>query len=345
MTNPTEPTSNATRRIRWGIVGCGDIVKKRVARAIIDHANCQLQGAHQRDQKGLAEFCASFRVLKGYSTFEKMLQNPDIDALYIATPVASHAAQTVAGLEYGKHVLVEKPMAMTVAECDSMIDAAEVHGRRLGVAYYRRFYPHVERIRQAIDSNQLGKLLTIYAQTGNGFPYTEAEERGWRLDPALGGGGPLMDIGSHRLDLMNALAGTPQSVTALCSNPGTEYGVESCASVVVAYPHGVQGVLQCYFSAEHIPDELIVTGSRGRVVAKPLNSGQLVWEIDGQTHEENLPVNPNLHAPLIEDFVRSLLEETPPRITGQDGRVVNAMIQTAYDASRLMRQSRADFIS
>lgn len=341
MMNHPHPTSGVTQRIRWGVVGCGDIVKKRVARAIIDHAACQLHGAYQRDQEQLAEFCASFKVPNAYATFEAMLQDPDIDALYVATPVASHAAQTIAGLQHGKHVLVEKPMAMTVAECDAMMTAAETYGRQLGVAYYRRFYPHVERIRQVIDSQQLGKLLTIYAQTGNGFPYTEEEHAAWRLDPALGGGGPLMDIGSHRLDLMNALAGTPRNVTAICSNPGANYGVESCASVLVDYPHGVQGVLQCYFSAEHIPDELVVTGSRGRVIAKPLNSGQLAWEIDGQTHNETLPVNPNLHAPLIDDFVRSIVERTPPRVTGHDGRMVNAMIQIAYEASRSVSQTRS----
>jgi len=197
------------------------------------------------------------------------------------------------------------------------------------------------RIQNAIQAQELGDLLTIYCQTGNGFPYRDSDLCAWRLDAAIGGGGPLMDIGSHRLDLMNALAGTPQTVTAACTNPGTHYGVESCATVLVTYPHGVHGILQCYFSAGHIPDEMIVTGSRGRVVAKPLNSGHLRWEVGDRTWEETLPVDPNLHAPLIRDFVRALIEGSPLAVTGIEGRSVNAMIQQAYAASAALRPPAA----
>src|SRR3954453_20375818 len=136
--------------VRWGLLGCGDIARKRVAGAIIDDPTSRLVAAGRRDPDRLGEFCQAFGVERGYTSDAELLADPEVDAVYVATPVRLHLPQTLAAAAVGKHVLVEKPMALSAAECDRMIEACRRAGVRLGVAYYRRFYPIVRRIEQTL---------------------------------------------------------------------------------------------------------------------------------------------------------------------------------------------------
>src|SRR6185295_1167799 len=143
--------------LNWGLIGCGDIAQRRVAPVLRDLITCELL-AVTRSRSDLAEsFAKQFGAKKWYPTCHDLLADKDIHAVYIATPVHLHAAQTIAAAEAGKHVLCEKPMAMNVKECDRMISACRTNDVMLGVAYYRRFYPVVERIKAIINSGEIGK--------------------------------------------------------------------------------------------------------------------------------------------------------------------------------------------
>src|SRR4030095_4640821 len=143
------------RILKWGLIGCGDIAQKRVAPALRDLPNCQLH-AITRLQSDLAEsFANKFGATKTYRTCNDLLADREIEAVYIATPVHLHAVQTIAAAESGKHVLCEKPMAMNVKECDQMIAACRANSVKLGVAYYRHFYPVIARIRSVIEWGEL----------------------------------------------------------------------------------------------------------------------------------------------------------------------------------------------
>ena len=142
--------------IKFGLIGCGDIARKRVAPGLRDSPICELV-AVSRARSQLAEsFAREFGARRWYSDWRELLQDDDISAVYIATPVHLHAEQTIAAIEAGKHVLCEKPMALTVAECNRMIATRDHHHVKLGVAYYRHFYPVVKRIRQIIDDGEIG---------------------------------------------------------------------------------------------------------------------------------------------------------------------------------------------
>ena len=145
--------------IRWGIIGCGDVARKRVAGAIQNDPNSELVAVCRRNEKKLREFADEFRVSTATTSAEELIALPEIDAVYIATPVNLHCPQTIAAAETGKHVLVEKPMAMSTAECDEMIAACSKADVRLGVAYYRPFYPVVYRIQQLIAAGEIGTVL------------------------------------------------------------------------------------------------------------------------------------------------------------------------------------------
>src|SRR6266849_5595278 len=138
--------------LKWGLIGCGDIAQKRVAPALRDLPNCQLH-AITRFQADLAEsFANKFGASKSYRTTDELLADKELKAVYIATPVHLHAVQTIAAAEAGKHVLCEKPMAMNVKECDEMIAACRTNNVKLGIAYYRHFYPVIARVKSIIAS-------------------------------------------------------------------------------------------------------------------------------------------------------------------------------------------------
>lgn len=315
--------------VRWGVVGCGDIVRKRAGRALQAIGGSQLVAAHRRDPGKLRKFCDDYLVPKAYSNYDDMLADPEIDAVYIATPVSCHLEQTVAAAKAGKHVLVEKPMALNVAECDQMIAACRQAGVRLGVAYYRRCYPVILRLEELLRDGALGTPLAIHATTA--IPLMPPGEEGyWRVDPALSGGGPLMDIGSHRLNLFAHFMGQPTSVRACVGTIAGAFATEDAASLVMKFPSGAHGSLQCFFGTSADLDEFSLIGTHATAHIDPLNGGELVLTEQGKTRVESLPPDPNLHAPLIADFVAAVSENRDPIVTGEEGRATQAIIEMAY---------------
>src|SRR5260221_13939836 len=133
------------KQLGWGLIGCGDIAQKRVAPAIRDSASGELIAVNRAQSELAAAFAKQFGARRWYLDWKKLLRDEEVEAVYIATPVHLHAEQTIAAAEAGKHVLCEKPMAMNVRECDQMIDAGRRHNVKIGVAYYRKFYPDAHR--------------------------------------------------------------------------------------------------------------------------------------------------------------------------------------------------------
>ena len=321
--------------IRWGIIGCGDVARRRVAAAILSDTQSVCLAACRRDPARLAQFCADFEIPRAYTTHHELLADKEVDAVYIATPVSAHGEQVLAAAESGKHVLVEKPMGCTVSECDQMITACQRASVCLGVAYYRRFYPVVERMHQLLQEGQLGDLLSISAITANPFEMAPADDGYWRVLPDIGGGGSLMDIGSHRLNLFLHLGGPIEEVKAYCNTIAAPYAAENIASLILRFQSGAHGILQCFFGSPFDSDTFTITGTRGQVSSTPLNGGQLICELDGKQRIESHPPAENFNAPLIADFTSAIREQRAPQVTGEEGRETNKIIATAYVHSQL----------
>ena len=320
-------------RVRWGLIGCGDVVRKRVAQAILDEPRSELVAACRRDETELQRFCDTFGIDRGYNNADQLLADGEIDAVYIATPVQHHKPQTIAAARSGKHVLIEKPMAMTVAECDEMIAVCRAADVRLGVAYYRRFYPLVQRISELLQDGAIGTPLCVSAVTATPLAMQPGEEGYWRVIPADGGGGALMDIGSHRINVFLHLFGEVAEVKALCETVAAEYQAEDTALLLLKFHDGVTGTLQCHFGC-HDPDEFAVMGTRGRLLARPLNSDKLIVETDGQQRIERHPPAENLCGPLVADFVAAIVDDHEPTVTGEEGRATNVVMERAYATAR-----------
>jgi predicted dehydrogenase len=209
-------------------------------------------------------------------------------------------------LRAGAHVLCEKPMAMSLTEAQQMVEAAAHSGRTLGVAYYRRTYPKVRRAIELIEQGVIGHPVMAFASCHSQTP-ADPNRRAWLLDPAQAGGGPLYDIGSHRIDLLNYIFGTPQEVRACLSNAVHKIPVEDSATVLIKYPQGVHGIVDVRWNSNVARDEFRIVGTDGELELTPLNGSALI----SPNGQENLPTHPNVHYPCIENFVDAVLEGKP----------------------------------
>ncbi len=291
--------------LNWIVIGIGDITIRRVIPAIQSEPRSSLYGLVTSD----ATKAEPYRT-RVWKSVDEALSDPEVHAVYVGTPVFLHAPQTIQALRAGKHVICEKPMAMNEAEARSMVEAAEQSGKKFGVAYYRRCYPKIQRAKGLIETGVIGQPL--FAELTNHMWFDGTGARGWLFDPAKAGGGPLFDIASHRIDVLNFLFGKPVHVAAQLSNVVHHYPVEDNATVMVEYESGVRGIVDVRWNSKIKRDECRVRGTEGEIEMSPLNGPELVYP----GGRENLPSHENLHYPMIENFVDAVEGKAPLLASG-----------------------------
>jgi len=309
--------------LNWIVVGIGDITTRRVIPAIQAEARSALYGLVTRDAAKAAKY-----GVRSWASLDEALADSAVQAVYVGTPVFLHAPQTIQSLRAGKHVLCEKPMAMNEAEAGSMVQVAEESGKTFGAAYYRRCYPKVQRARQLLDAGAIGK--PVFAELTNHMWFDGTGNRGWLFDPAKGGGGPLFDVASHRIDVLNFWFGKPLRVTAQMSNVVHRYPVEDNATVVIEYENGVRGIVDVRWHSKVVRDECRIRGTEGEMEMSPLNGPDLLWP----GGRENLPAHANFHYPIIENFVDAVEGKAEPLASGASSYWTDWVTEQAVRASR-----------
>lgn len=300
-------TGNLDLMVNWLVIGIGDITRKRVIPAILAEPRSRLYGVVTRDPRK-AEAWPGVCV---WTSLDDALQDGAIHAVYVASPVAFHAPHTTAGLRAGKHVLCEKPVGMDYPEARGMAAVARECRRYFGVPYYRRLYPKLIRAKQLIADGAIGKPVLAEA---NCHSWLETTGREWLVDPAMSGGGPLYDTGSHRIDTLNFLFGRPVKATGMRSNAVHRLAVEDCATVMIEYADKVRGVVDVRWNSHVARDQFRVIGTDGEINLDPLNGPSLRY--NGQ--EEQLPAHANLHYPSVENFVNAILDGDPLACPGEE---------------------------
>jgi predicted dehydrogenase len=318
------------KQVGWGLIGCGDIARRRVAPALHDSAACKLIAVNRAQSELAPAFAKQFGAKRWYLDWKKLLLDEEVDAVYIATPVHLHAEQTIAAAEAGKHVLCEKPMAMNVRECDQMIDACRRHNVKLGVAYYRHFYPVVNRIKAIIKAGEIGTPVLAQINAFEQFNPAADDPRSWLLQKDLAGGGPMFDFGCHRIEVLTNIFGPVTEVKAITANVVFDREVEDTASALLRFERGVCGVISVTHAAAEPKDSLHVFGSLGSIRVSILNEGKIrVIGKLGERYEAH-PAEANLHAPLIEDFVKAVSTDREPKVSGGTGRAVALIEEAIY---------------
>ena len=316
--------------VKWGLIGCGDIANKRVGPALRDLKNCELLAVSRKRFDLAQSFADKFGAKKTYKTWQELLGDDEIEAVYIATPVNLHCEQTIAAAEAGKHVLCEKPMGLNPDECDRMINACRVNNVKLGIAYYRHLYPIIERIKQIVSSGEIGRPVMAQINAFEYFDPPADTPRNWFLKKAEAGGGPMFDFGCHRIEVLLNIFGKIKSAHGFAGNIIFEREVEDTSTAHIVFESGAWAVLSVSHAAFEPQDTLDIFGTEGSLHVPKLNGGNLeILTAKKRSTEQHLPAE-NIHEPLIDDFTRAVLENKEPVVGGKKSKEVALIEEQIY---------------
>ena len=311
--------------VRWLVIGVGDITTRRVIPAIQAEPRSELHGIVTRSP-GKGERYG----VRLWTDLGEALKDSAIDAVYVASPVFLHAPQTIAALTAGRHVLCEKPVALNYRDACAMVAASREFARTLGIAYYRRMYPKLQRAKELLAQGVIGTPVLAEINCHDWF-HDEDGRRSWLLDPAKSGGGPLYDIGSHRIDVLNFLFGQPVRVAAQLSAPAHMDEVEDSATLLIEYAVGVRGIVDVRWNSRVSRDEFRIVGTDGAITLTPLSGPALTYP----GGEENLPAHANLHYPCVENFVSAILDGRRLYASGESSIWTDWVTEQAVRAASL----------
>jgi predicted dehydrogenase len=308
--------------MRVALFGCGWIQDFH-ARAVLAHGDELVAVANHREESAAA-FAKRHGIPRVTTDWESLAADPDVDAAVVATPNYLHAPQAIALLEAGTHVLVEKPMAMSVAECDAMTDAAARGGANLMIAHCWRFHPDVQAMRARIESGELGSVTKTrgYGVHSNWGP------SGWFTQARLAGGGALVDMGVHAIDTVRYLLGDPMP-GRVCASIGTNYGtydVDDDCIVLISWANGTNSTIESGWWHPHkegLEAETEVYGTKGYARIFPREEPSEDYEHCTQP----------MYTSQMSEFLDSIVEHRPPSPGGADGRVVMDIVERAYASS------------
>jgi predicted dehydrogenase len=252
-------------KVNWGVIGSGGIARRRtIPEGFVPASNAKLTAVYGTNSTTNQEVAAQFGA-RAFNSVEDLLAS-GVDAVYIASPVHAHLAQVLACARAGRHALCEKPLGRTVAETEEMVTACQRAGVRLGTAFMMRFQTqHIEAAKM-IQDGRLGKPVHARAQLSCWYPPIP---KAWRQSPALGGGGSLMDMGSHCIDLLEMFFGPVRSVSCFVKSNIHAYASEDSAVVLLQFANGALGCVDTFFCIqdESSKNALELYGSRGSILA------------------------------------------------------------------------------
>jgi len=323
------------QHVHWGIIGCGDVTEKKSGPGFAKANGSDLVAVMRRDAAKAKDYAARHNVPRWYSKAEDLLQDADVNAVYIATPPAYHLSYTIMAAEAGKPVYVEKPMAINVKECEKMLEVCHKNGVPLYVAYYRRALPRFLKVKQLIDSGALGEVHSFAITLHQ--PPSEADQGShtpWRVDPAIAGGGYFIDLATHTLDLIDYLFGPITDVHGLAVNRAGLYAAEDNVTAVFKTKSHLVGSGNWSFSTLNEEDEVRINGTQGNLSFASFQDKPVVLNTDTQREEFFIDHPPHVQQPLIQTVVDELLGLGNCPSTGQSGlrttRVTDEILKGYY---------------
>jgi 1,5-anhydro-D-fructose reductase (1,5-anhydro-D-mannitol-forming) len=306
--------------IRWGILGCGAVCEVKSGPAFQLASDSELVAVMRRDRARAEDFARRHRVPAWYDDADRLIADPRVDAVYIASPPGSHRDLALRVAKAGKPAYVEKPMARNHGECKQMVDAFAVAKLPLFVAYYRRRLPRFLKVKELLDGQVLGKVRRVdvrYESDGQ-LRHRGAAQLPWRMQAEHAGGGLFLDLASHTLDVLDFLFGPLQAVNGEASRAAAPGDVEDRVVMHFATPAGAQGSASWNFSSNAKEDRIEIVGEGGTLRLSTFGDGPVELERPGGVVESySLPNPPHIQQPLIQSIVDSLLGRGACPSTGE----------------------------
>src|SRR5580765_6197005 len=299
------------------------------ARGVLEHPGGELVAAANWREASLRSLAERHGIPRITTDWRELVSDPEIDAVIIGTPNALHAPQAIACLEAGKHVLVEKPMARTLAEAEAMNAAAAASGKRLMVAHCWRFHDDVRALRARIAGGELGEITKT---RGYGV-HAGWGPSGWFTDPELAGGGALLDMGVHAIDTARYLLGDP-APGRVCATIGTRYAerrytVDDDGVVMIAWDNGTNSVVESGWWHPHmggLEADTELYGTKGYA---------RIWPPEAPSADYEHCTQP-MYSAQVAEFLDAIGEGRQPRPSGEDGRAVMQVVEDAYRSAGLI---------
>ncbi len=336
-------------KIKWGVIGSGGIAKRRTIPEGIMHADhAILVSVYDINAVVNASVAKEFNA-RAVNSIQELIDS-GIDAIYVASPVNMHFDHVIACAAGKKHVLCEKPLGMTTSETEKMISVCREAGVTLGTSFMMRFLTQHKSALQIVKDGKLGKPVYGRAQLSCWYPPIDGA---WRQDPANGGGGSLMDMGSHCIDLLEMFFGKIKSVSCFINNNVHPYKSEDSAVVSISFDNGAMGTVDTYFC---IPDNsskniLELYGSKGSIIAKGTigqgSSGEMIAYLEGDSAGYNAqqardsgdgiyihPIPVNTYRAEIDEFSSALMENREPENNSHLGLESQKIIAACYESAR-----------
>lgn len=318
-------------KVKWGIIGCGNVTEVKSGPAFNKIKNSELIAVMRRNSELAKDYAKRHNVPKWYEDADKLINDPEINAVYIATPPDTHAYYTIKTAEAGKPVYVEKPMARNYDECLKMIEACKENNVPLFVAYYRRQLPMFLKVKELVDNKEIGKILFVNVRLH--VPQNENDYKNlkpWRVVPEISGGGHFVDLASHQLDYLDYLFGPIISTKSIVKNISKLYDAEDYVSASFEFENGIAGNGVWSFTSDENNrfDEIEITGLKGRIVFSTFEKHpiKIIKKNDEKIFNENFPVN--IQQPLIETVVAELLGNGTCPSKGESASRTNKIIDS-----------------
>ena len=343
------------KKLNIGVISCSVMAQLHM-KAVIDHPNAELYMICDINEALLNETAAKYNISRKTTDYRQMLADPAVDAVIIVTPDQTHREISVAALEAGKHVLCEKPMAVTLAECESMVAAAERNGKHLMIGHNMRFDPVHRRAKQLLDRGVIGDVITFRAVLGNAGPEGWSGDEGtWFFDKNKAALGALSDMGIHKVDLIQYLLGqkvieTTAKVVTLNKrdNEGQLIGVDDNALCILRMSGGALGTMAASWTIYgHECQSTCLYGTKGiMLIYSEPSSPIIVSDMEGNRTSYNLDV-PHNGTGVIDEFVDALVHDREPEVSGREALTVMRTIFASINSSNISRTVavNSDFVT
>jgi predicted dehydrogenase len=293
-------------RVRWGIIGVGNVTERKSGPGFQQAERSELVAVMRRNGDLAADYARRHDVPRWYDDADELINDPEVDAVYVATPPDSHRDYVVRVAEAGKPVYVEKPMARTAQEGEDMISACDEAGVGLFVAYYRRAMPRFATVKKLLDNGRIGQLRSVSIRNEQPAQSDETDRGGWRIDPEISGGGHFVDLGSHILDLLDWLLGPVTHAAGIATNRGGRYPAEDLVTGVFSFHSGVEGVgVWNYESFQH-KDQIEIIGTAGALRFACFADEPLQLLTVSGVEQIKAPYPETVQLPLIQTVVNAL---------------------------------------
>lgn len=318
---------NALDEVRWGIIGCGDVTEVKSGPALYKTPHSKLVAVMRRNAALAEDYARRHQVPAWYQDAESLIHDPQVNAVYIATPPSSHQEYAEMVAEAGKPCYVEKPMALRFEQCQKMVAAFQEKDLPLFVAYYRRRLPLFVKVKELLDAMAIGTIRCVNLQLIH--PPKDVDLQGaadnWRVDPTVAGGGYFFDLASHQLDILDYLLGPIANAQGIKTNQAGFYQAEDMVSASFQFQSGVLGVGNwCFNAAPQARQDLIeIIGSEGKIQFSTFDSNPLFLTNQSGVQEWTFDNPAHIQQPLIETIVAALRKQGDCPSTGRTAARTN----------------------